>query len=202
MNANAAICTAIGLIVSSVVVASVYGICEMPISILSYIKSTIGTYSKAKYRSRKVMWYLAIINRDPLFSISSYMHAYANLDRSKFNTQHKFRHALIMCRKYLDRDLIRAIRIANQKDNDNGDIMGWPRLLYSNLLFSYVPDAHLTSSIEKFQRRLKMLDDIRQQPERLFKRKLLYLTTVLGCDTPIIEAIHYSTISSILPEKN
>ena len=192
--------------------------CEMPISILSYIRSITKTYSKAKYRSFRVQKFAAIINRDPLFNISSYMYAYSNIDPSKIN-RIDFRYALCMCRKYLDRDLIRAIRIESLKYvnlhsniyDATYDEMAMPyagRLSFSDtfidndFLWSCVPDDHLSTSTEKFQRRLKMLDDIKQQPVRRFRRKLSYLAIVLGCDTPIIEAIHYHhTISSIEPEK-
>jgi len=218
MDANTAICTAFGLIVSTAIVAAVYDLCDVPISIMSHIRSSIKSYSKAKYRSRRVRHFAAIIDRDPLFNISSYMYAYSNIGPPKFN-RIDFRYALCMYRKYLDRDLIRAIRIESLKYvnlhsniyDATYDEMAMPyagRLSFSDtfidndFLWSCVPDAHLSTSTEKFQRRLKMLDDIKQQPVRRFRRKLLYLAIVLGCDTPIVGAIDYHTISSILPDKS
>jgi hypothetical protein len=117
-----------------------------------------------------------------------------------------------MCRKYLDRDLIKAIRITSgairgmrnyEPYTNNYDEMASLDQFYWNFgitkFWSCIARSHFTTSIEKVQQRLRLLDEIKHRPMR---RKLMYLTIVLGCDTPIIEAIHHHSGLSIPIDKN
>jgi hypothetical protein len=170
----------------------------------------------AKIRAEKVKRYTIFVRHNPDIGGLKDLWNIFKMRHSNWRGYIFFRYMACMYRKYLDRDLVKAIRIKfntipGMVENPNPGVF---KSAYEEFadnryyvfslrrLWSWVPDSHLLASKAKVQRRLQLLDDIRQLPVQRFRRKLLYLAVVLGCDTPIVEAIDYHTISSILPDKN
>ena len=182
-----------------------------------YVRRTASRRSIIKWaelRKAKVETYMVSLRPNQKISTMSDVYDVFGVSVTTWPYRTYIRYIAAMYRKYLDRDLIKAIR--NRTHNflgkkcicvyastcdelaSSGDsYFVIPYELVN--LWSLIPASHIAKSREKVQHRLEMLANIKRIPMR---RKLLYMAIVLECDTPIIEAIYHHTISSIVPEKN